>query len=610
MLALRARALDSLRQRQLKLPGAVRTLAILRRINDDDALALATAVAALDGQVNGDSTLASRFGSDKVQTGAAPPPQQRLGEPALRVIFLAARWHCLRGELDSIEGQLAASGVSFSLHPPSSSSSSSSDASFLHPLSGSSLTTTTNDNNTSSNNNGGNFLTTALSAEESDERTRATRRWVELWREMVGDTVGMYADVFLHMSGSDQQSSARRPIKRAQSEPPPQEEEERLLREQENEQEEARALLHAFVLSSLALLSRLLDHVLPSLISTSALSSVLTQLAYCAHAFARHGCDFAQLARLKDRVEAQVLAIVRAHWLAARHDWARTWRKACKGSPSSSSTAAAAGGAAAHEDSSPLMQRSRSATNTGGGGGGPTTRQGVHALAHDFLLASSASASSSSSSSASSTSSPAQLLLVNPVPASSSSSSFHHQPASIMALLPPLARYVNAHADALNALRLLPATALAEPLSSAQADELHALADALGAYVDEELALWRRGRSVQDSDEAQERADDDDEDEEEEEERAARLAHRHARDESRRVLVMALRLVSRTAIPWLRAALIEGVYGGASTTGGLSTRPRGGEDRAVAVSKGDKVTAACEKLESYADELESRTVPL
>jgi hypothetical protein len=103
---------------------------------------------------------------------------------------------------------------------------------------------------------------------------RYLKRWVEVWREVVGDTVGIYSEIFLAAltgeSGSQDSSSAL-------------------------EMQDPRTPLPIFLSQSLQALQRLLENQLPHISSIASLASLQTQLSYCSAAFSKFGFEFKHL---------------------------------------------------------------------------------------------------------------------------------------------------------------------------------------------------------------------------------------------------------------------------------------------------------------------------
>ena len=384
--SLHARVLESLLQRELKLPGAVRGMAILRRMNEG-------------GLGLGDAG--------------------KLPDEALRIIFLAARWRCLRGELESVEGQMAASGIKLGVDLRENE---------------------------------------RITPEENEESTRWTKRWIEVWREVVGETVGMYSEVFLSQ-GQESTSTSLPPL----------------------------APLTLFLSSALASLSDVLSASLPAINSSSSLSSLLTQLAYCSHSFARHGLEFREIEQVRERVEERMSVIVAGDWQLAGQMWEKEWREGWE---------------------SGVRRKGKASKRIA-----------------DWLVVSEGVSN----------------VFATALPSPGNDSSWHHQPPTALALLPPLAKLLNAHATALNSLRLLPAVSLYPTLRVAQGRELERAARVLEAFVD----AW-----ILSADSIVVSLDPSPEE----------LLAREAKAEDKRLIIFAVASFGRWLIPWCEGSLRSGVY--------------------------------------------------
>ncbi|GAA5892823.1 hypothetical protein JCM8208_004097 [Rhodotorula glutinis] len=450
LLSLRARVLESLLQRSLKLPGAVRGVSILRRIAERGV------------------------GAGDAHEPVAKPAGKRkeLDEDALRVVFLVARWRCLRTELESVEAQMAASGIQLGGAEP--------------PLA---------------------HQDASVTVEENEERTRWTKRWIEVWREVVGDTVGMFAEVFLassHLSGgprprgTDGDDSVDLAIPSHALSPS--------------------APLHLFLSTSLNSLASVLTRAIASLNSTASLSSLLTQLTYCSHSFARYGLDFRDWVQLRERIELRIGRIVAAEWEMAGRKWEREWRDGWENSGGTGTTAAKA-------------------------------RRAGRVPLSDWLVAPEGVTSLLST--------PTQDAARS---SSTAPSSWHHQPSPSLALLPPIARFLNAHATALNALRLIPPVSLYLPLRRAQAVELDRATQVLAAFTDAWLASLNATPLPSQSGFQHGGANGTSLSGEEQ----TLVAER---DAERRVVACAIAWFGRAVVPWCEGALDEGVYAELGTTG-------------------------------------------
>lgn len=462
LLSLRARVLDSLLQRSLKLPSAVRGVSILRRIAERGAT-----------QASGKA--------------------QELDEDSLRVVFLVARWKCLRTELEGVEAQMAACGIQLTGDEP--------------PLA-------QQDAN--------------VSTEENDERTRWTKRWIEVWREIVGETVGMYAEVFLSSSALASSSSPK-PVDAA------------VL----SHALSPSAPLHLFLTNALDALTSLLAHAVAGLSSTASLSSLLTQLTYCSHSFARYGLDFRDFVQLRERIELRIGRIVAAEWEFAGRKWEKEFRDAWENSGGMALTAAKA------------------------------RRTGRVPLV-DWLVAPEGLSS----------------LLSTPLPeppvitASSAPSDWHHQPTPSLALLPPVARFLNAHATALNSLRLVPPVSLFHPLRRAQAVELDRATQVLAAFTDAWLAALSATPLPKQAGFDDGLADNLSADEK---------TLVRERDEEKQAVAAAIGWFSRAVIPWCEGALETGVYGELVASG-----------RAGSVAREAQIREALRRCEQLLARIEGR----
>ncbi|GAA6011366.1 hypothetical protein JCM10207_008315 [Rhodosporidiobolus poonsookiae] len=437
LLSLRARVLESLLQRSLKLPGAVRGIAILRRIAER----------------------------------AAASAKKELDEEGLRLVFLTARWRCLRTELESVEAQMAASGVQFG-----------------------------------GGTGGYAALAHQASVEENEERVRWTKRWIEAWREIVGETVGMYTEVFLSSSSLANSAPAQSAADEINEFALP------------SQPVDPAAPLHLFLSTALTSLSDMLTHALPSINSPSSLSSLLTQLTYCSHSFARHGIDFREVLQLRERVEQRLGRILAADFEVAGKKWEKEWRDGWENSGGPGATAAKARRSGRVPISDWLVMP-----------------EGVSAVLSTALPP------------------PTTSTITAPAP-------WHHQPSPSLALFPPLARFLNAHATALNALRLLPPTSLYLPLRAAQAAELDRATQVLGAFTDAWLSalnatplLAQNGFASPPPPGGGKRGSEDALSEDEK-------ALLHEREDERRVVAAAIAWFGRTVVPWCEGALEHGVY--------------------------------------------------
>lgn len=421
LLSLRARVLESLLQRTLKLPGAVRGVGVLRRIAE-----------------RGLSTTASNNQA------------REMDEDSLRIVFLAARWRCLRSELENVEAQMAASGIRLP--------------------SGSGLPPDIRQDDS------------LVGAEENEERTRWVKRWIEVWREIVGETIGMYTEVFLSSTSLNTAIKSEAPLALPSTAP-----------------------LALFLTTALSALSEVFSAAVPALTAPASLSSLLTQLSYCSHSFARHGLEFRELQQFRERVEVRVGRIIVGEWELAGRKWEKDWRDGWEGN---------LGSAVANARRNHLL------------GGRPPISDWLvlpEGLSQVFATA-----------------------LPPAEDAESLPADWHHQPPHALALLPPLAQFLNAHATALNSLRLLPPLSLYPSLLATQSHELDRATQVLAAFADAWLASVAAAAPLPSTPE----------DEWSTEERLTK----QLREDEKRLVAFAVVAFGRWVLPWCEGGLKFGVY--------------------------------------------------
>lgn len=382
LLSLRSRVLESLLQRELKLPGAVRGIGILRRMSDG-GLGLGSHQNHQNQNQQSTTTTTTKSNEFTSSKGKSTVASDGLGEDALRIVFLAARWRCLREELDSVEGQMAASGIKF----------------------------TTLENSTILKVGGD-----LVGIEENEERTRWTKRWIEVWREVVGETIGMYNEVFLAPSYLTINLTST--LKQSHS-------------------LTATSPLTLFLSTSLNSLTSILTHSISSLSNSASLSSLLTQLSYCSHSFARYGYEFREIEFIREKIETRVGEVVIQEWNLAGKEWSKEWNEGS--GKSSTSTSNATSNSKDKKSLEEWLVRSESLSLL---------------LSTPFPPLPSLDEDSTSTTTTNST------------------TEWNHLPPASIALLPPLARFLNSHVVALNGLRLLPAISLFNILIEKQEEEL------------------------------------------------------------------------------------------------------------------------------------------
>jgi len=437
LLGLRGKVLETLGERTLKLPGAVRGVGILRKISTE--------------------RLEVESGKGKRKEGGLG---RELNEDGLRIVFLSARWKCLKGELDAVEAQMSACGID--------------------------------------TNGGGATVKGKVSVEENDERTRWIKRWIEVWREIVGETIGMYSEVFLSSSSGETD------------------------KEQEIELDEflvprptlpPTAPLELFLSTSLTSLHSILRSSLSYLTSTASLSTLLTQLTYCSHSFTRHGLSFHSHLQLSQLFENRVSQIMLTEWEQAGKKWEAEWREGWSLS----------GGSALITTTIKARRNGRTPIKDW-----LVVPEGVNTLLSTPLP-------------------PAPTSFTS---ANIDSPHWHHQPSATLALLPPLAHLLNTYVNSLNSLRLLPPSSIFPTLLIAQSKELERASRVLEAFIDAWSSSFAQSTPI-----PPKSFDANDAEMSEEE-----LIVVREREEEKRVVMHSIAWFGRELIPWVRGALVEGVY--------------------------------------------------
>ncbi|KAI0673980.1 Dor1-like family-domain-containing protein [Trametes maxima] len=288
---------------------------------------------------------------------------------------------------------------------------------------------------------------------EREIHARYLKRYVDAWREGVHDVVTQYTTIFLDRSQGADSTSA-----------------------------ELHVLLTTFTTLRVRQLLDLLQETLPLVANPSLLSSLLTQLTYCATSFARVGMDFrAALGPLF--VHAVRVGVTREF-----NDATDSWSSAL-------------------ELDDPSKPRSRS------------TSSARKKPSRTFL--------------------PPSVTAAPPLPTptqlSAIASSAPNTPPALLAAYPPLAIYTNALLSTLNGLRLLaPASLLRDLLAALDAALARGATDLLAYARSVVLSDRTNGATTASADEAKR---------EEDVVRAVGVAY------------------TKVFVPFLRRALVEGVYG-------------------------------------------------
>lgn len=446
-------------------------------------------------------------GDDSARRLADKDIRLREEEEGLRIIFLSSRWQCLEKELRQVETQLIACGIE------------------LH-----------SDDNPQPGGGGGRRRTRqgekiggGVGVEENDERTRWVKKWIEVWREIVGETISMYTEIFLSSSVAadgprDQQPSTSTddfftPLPSLDPTAP----------------------LTLFVSTSLSSLARMLSQSLPHITSTACLSSIVTQLTYCSHSFTRYGCSFidsfapsipsspsSRPTSLAQLFESTVEKIVTTEWEIAGLKWESEWRQGWNQS----------GGTALRTSSTRLRKLGKIPLK-------------------DWLVVPEGTAQ----------------LLSTQLPPSPTRSTFaldgnghdrredwNPQPCSTLALLPPLAHLINAYVNSYNSLRLLPVRGIFESLLGQQSKELERASRVLEAFVDAWLASFEQSTatgSTLDRSNGSNRGGGGTSDHGLSEEEALIAKER---EEEKQIVLSSIAWFGRELVPWLRNALVKGIY--------------------------------------------------
>ncbi|KAG0142308.1 hypothetical protein CROQUDRAFT_239748 [Cronartium quercuum f. sp. fusiforme G11] len=169
---------------------------------------------------------------------------QSLNEPELRIVFLSSRWFSLTESSKQLE---LFTGFSIS----------------------------TNNNNINMNPL---ELFSESSLKLNEERLKFLKRWIENWRELIGDTISIYNEIFINYTKNDSIDNLSQDIDYPSY----------FLND-------SLTPLNFFSTQSINLLIKTLEHHLPLLLTVTSLSSLLTQLSFCSTAFIKWGLDFAGL---------------------------------------------------------------------------------------------------------------------------------------------------------------------------------------------------------------------------------------------------------------------------------------------------------------------------
>ncbi|EGG01644.1 uncharacterized protein MELLADRAFT_110747 [Melampsora larici-populina 98AG31] len=353
--ASRDNLINSLKDRGLKFPSAVRTIGVLRRM--------------------------SNLFSQSIDS----PSIKSLTKPELRITFLASRWSCLANALQQVQ---LSTGFS-----PSSALSCTSNPLHLDQFSDASL-------------------------QYNEDCLKFLRKWLEIWRDLVGDTISIYYEIFLKSTNSDTSTLKINP-------------DQHLSNSTGGSSpaffKDSVSPLNFFATQATHLLISTLTHHVKLLVTISTLSSLLTQLSYCAAAFAKRGMDFTSA--IRPTFINTLEEIIKLRMESGLEQFQLDLKPILIQTPTSSSFKQAA------------FQPRRKLLHP------PSTQPLEHRLiAPDTLR---------------------QVLTIDSTtnPPSTSPSRL---PSHLLTLFPPLARFLNSQLIALNELRLLPIIESYSKLSSYQ----------------------------------------------------------------------------------------------------------------------------------------------
>ncbi|KAH8923177.1 hypothetical protein BT69DRAFT_1319695 [Atractiella rhizophila] len=464
ILGLRSLVVATLRERGLKLPSAVRCVGLLRRMEAVDEFS------SNDPNTAPTSLLSPPLSSFPSFSSLSSLPSSSSGEEMekqLRLIFLLARLSCLHDQVGQIDSQLEHLGVL----------------------------------------GGGAGGSAGIGGEggvevENEERVKGTKRWIEVWREVVGEACGMFLGIFPPNPNSAPTDSSEE--NHSFSLPP------------------SPSPLPHFLSHTLSLLHLHLSTNLVHLSSASTLSSLLTQLSYCSDSFSRYGFAFKSLLSplLIDRLREVLTTRMREGGRTfvdtlrlKREEGVRRqlWRRHSR-----------MGSKVYNYESYDLKAR--------------------HQL-QDWLIA------------------PDSLdkllaLSSNQLPGKESlKDGFTHLPPPLLSLFPPLAKLVNSQAAALNELRLLPAIALKSQIEIIQKEILREAAEEISKFWNGEVGDGRSSDAVGAKEDGWKQEEEEEGGDEEE-----RREMMEDKKRKRRIVYIFLSLYARTVVPWCLSALRTGIY--------------------------------------------------
>ncbi|KAJ7109873.1 Dor1-like family-domain-containing protein [Mycena epipterygia] len=293
-----------------------------------------------------------------------------------------------------------------------------------------------------------------LAERDKEDMAKFLKKYIDVWRESVYDIITQFSTIFLERPPSTTPKTPTTPSAPISSLHP-------LL---------TTYTTHALTTHLLPLLSQTLP-----LLPISTLPSLLTQLTYCATAFARVGMDFRGI--LGGLFCTAVASAVGGELKAAGAKWVERVKNAMG-------------------DASPLSPTL--STNS------HTPRKVKLTLPSQWIIVPS-------------------LVASPPTPSASTPSGAAHVPPQVLASYPPLAEYTNALLGILNGLRLLAPVEILSELVTVLDGVLDQSGDALFGY--------------------------------------ARRVCEEAREQDEKIVVAAGEVYFSVFVPFMRRALVEGVYG-------------------------------------------------
>ncbi|GAA5982922.1 hypothetical protein JCM5350_001556 [Sporobolomyces pararoseus] len=482
--SLKIKLLNNLRERELKLPVAVRTVSILRKLN--------------------------LFSSSNSEEGVDGDRDRE--EEGLRIIFLSSRWKTLSKEFLKIEQQMSLAGINLTT-PPSSTR-------MNHYV--------------------------RVGVEENDERTRWLKKWFEIWRELVGETISIYNEIFLS-STSTSTSNSSSAVEGGVGLPP-------------------LGPISLFISTCLDSLSQILKLSLPSITSTASLSSLLTQLSYCSHSFTKNGLNFSLPLSLPELFSNQVERIVVGEFELAGKEWEFEWRQGWNKSSSSIGS---------------------NTTNN-------NNRRGVIKI-KDWLIIPEGIEKFLQ------TPLPPPPTTFNFSPRQPEEEEegrknpleWSSQPNQILSLIPPLTHLLNSFTNALNSLRLLPPIEIFRTVLKVQGKELERCSRVLEAFVDAWLTSFHSTSTSSPLDLSRSSPNNNNGKEDlisEEENQFLK-----EREQEKELILKTLGWFGRDLLPWLRNSLVLGVY---SELNYVSTTKEGEESEEEGEVLLKEARKRCERLMS------------